>query len=369
MKIAECRLQIADWKNLGKLMASSFQGVRAMKKLCLLVGTALVILAPPVGLADQPKEIKDRKSFIPYRNHQALKGTAIGILLADGQPVLSNEGRYGPANQLVFASGGGSYRWVYVPSGNGSIRNLQVPVGQKGNVQIFPSLDMANPKSVAFWGIKQPYTLVEVQINNGQGSPAGDSFVATNMKALDGTKDYPIQTTEVVNQLKKRYADYVKEQNKAIEKAMTEAGTKYLKGRKATGPREKTELMYLTWLPDSKTLRAHFRTKVSDGAYTWVQGGIRPRPIPLPPGKKPGAQDPNSPFFAAFPPPPPPNFKIKVGTTFGVEFGMAYDVPLAGGLKAAQTQVLPIQSFVQELPPPPRFGPGGPPKLPPSKEL
>jgi hypothetical protein len=329
-------------------------------------GITLAILGS--SLADGPAEIKDRKAFIPYRNHQPLKGTAIGILLADGQPVLGNEGRFGPPDQLVFSTGGGSYRWVYVPSGNGSTKNLQVPVGEKGNMQIFPSLDMANPKSVAQWGIKQPYNLVEVQVNTGQGSPAGDSFVATNMKILDGTKDYPIQTTEVVNDLMKRYAAYVKEQGKAIEAAMTEAAGKYLKDRKATGPREKSELMYLTWLPDRKTLRAHFRSKLSDGAYTWVEGGIR-RKFPLPPPpKKDGAKGgAGGPALALFPPPPPPNFKVKVGTTFGIEFGMGYDVPMAGGLKALKTQVLPIQSFVQELPPPPGVR-GGPIPLPPAKK-
>jgi len=353
-----------------------------MRKL-IAAGVGLVILGASIGLADGPAEIKDRKGFIPYRNHQVLKGTAIGILLTDGQPVLGNEGRSGPSDQLVFATGGGSYRWVYVPTGNGTIRNLQVPVGDQGNTQTFPSLDMANPKSVGGWGIKQPYSLVEVQVNNGQGSPAGDSFVATNMKVLDGTKEYPINTTEVVQALKKRYAEYVKEKGKAIDAAMTEAAGKYLKGRKATGPREQNELMFLTWLPETKTLQAHFRTKVTDGAYTWVEGGGI-RPFPLPPRKK----DPNNPFLdgdigffppamaliirsplAAFPPPPPRKFKIKTGTTFGVEFGMAYEMPVAGGWKAVQTQVLPFESFVQELPPPPRFVPGGKVPMPPSPPL
>jgi hypothetical protein len=334
-----------------------------MKKLEISIAAlvTLALLGSSMGLADQPAEIKDRKGFIPFRNHQALKGTAIGILLTDGQPVLSNEGRSGPPDQLVFATGGGSYRWVYVPVNNGTIRNLQVPVGQEGNVQTFPSLDMANPKSVAQWGIKQPYSLDEVLVNNGQGSPAGDSFVATNMKALDGTKDYPINTTEAVQTLKKRYAEDVKEKDKMIDAAMTEAAGKYLKGRKATGPREQSDLMFLTWLHESKTLRANFKTKISDGAYTWVEGG--PRRFPLPPPVKDGGVKGGA--LAMFPP-PPPRFKIKVGTTFGVEFGLSYEVPLAGGLKAMQSQFLPLQSFVQELPPPPRVGPGGKFPLPPA---
>jgi hypothetical protein len=259
----------------------------------------------------------------------------------------------------VFANGGGSYRWVYVPSIDGTMKNLRVPVGVEGNMQVFPSLDMANPKSVAQWGIKQPYNLVEVQVNNGQGSPPGDSFVATNMKVLDGTKDYPIQTSAVIRDLQKRYAAYQKEQGKKIDAAMKEASGKYLKGRKPTGPREKSDLMFLSWLPESKTLEAHFRTKVSDGAYTWVEGGgIRKFPLP-PPLKDGGKGGAGGPGLALFPPPPPPRFKVKIGTSFGVEFGVAYEVPLVGGLKAVKTQVLPLESFVQELPPPPRVGPRG----------
>src|SRR5262249_52724900 len=104
--------------NSGHLLTTE----HAMRKL-IAAGIGLVILGASIGLADGPAEVKDRKGFIPYRNHQVLKGTAIGILLTDGQPVLGNEGRSGPSDQLVFATGGGSYRWVYVPTGNGTIRN------------------------------------------------------------------------------------------------------------------------------------------------------------------------------------------------------------------------------------------------------
>src|SRR6516164_3308004 len=115
----------------------------------------------PIQIAAQ-ETVKDRKSYLPNRKQVALPGKAIGILLTDGQPVLSTEGRSGPANQLVFASGLNSYRWVYVPTQDRPmITNLQVPVGDKGEKAVYAALNMANPQSVLPWAIKTPYTLVE----------------------------------------------------------------------------------------------------------------------------------------------------------------------------------------------------------------
>src|SRR5438876_989714 len=96
---------------------------------------SLVLTVALVGatIAEAQEKIKDRASFIPNRKQVALPGKAIGILLTDGQPVLSTEGRSGPADQLVFSAGGNSYRWVYVPvQDNPIITNLQVPIGDKG---------------------------------------------------------------------------------------------------------------------------------------------------------------------------------------------------------------------------------------------
>ena len=91
-------------------------------------------------------------------------------------------------------------------------------------------------------------------------------------------------------------------------------------------------------------MRVHFRTTISDGAYeTATVGG----PVPLPPG--PAGAPPQ--LNAAFPPPPPPPRQVKFGTTFGVEFGMGYEVDKAGKLE--RTFTLPVAAFQKELPPPP----------------
>jgi len=342
----------------------------------LLAGVAWAAVGISPGLTDPPADepIKDRAGFIPHRKHEPLKGTAVGILLYDAQPVLHSEGRSGPADQLCFSAGGNSYRWVYVPvTEKPRISNLRVPVGDKENAQfvVFPALDMASPRNVAPWGITSHYTLVEVEVNNGLGSPKNDSFVATKMKVVEGSREYPLRTADVIKELKGRYAAHVKEQGQAIEKALAEAQKKAIQGRKATGPREQAELMYVTWLPQTERLRVHFRTKITDGLYSYVEfGGPRlpPRPPPLPNNGQllnPQAPPPPSPQVPGGqaskdqppPPPPPRKRRIKTGISFGTEFGMAYEVDKTG--KLVRTQTLPIESFEHRLPPPPQILPPG----------
>lgn len=320
---------------------------------------ALMLVTASVSAQDV---VKDRKAYLPSRKHVALPATVVGVLLSDGQPVLSTEGRSGPADQLVFSSGGNSYRWIYVPTqGNAQITNLQVAVGNKGERVVYPALNLANPPAVLGWGVKSQYSLVELEVNDGRGSPAEDAFVATKCKVLDGTKEYPLKVVEVIFSLKDRYAEYLSKQQKTIDQAMKDAGDKALKGRTATGPREKKDLMYVTWLPETSTMRVHFKTTLSDGAYQTIGGGAnpgnpRPNPLPLPPipKRKMAFADPFETHFvlrAA----PPKGFQVKIGTTFGIEFGRAYVVNKNGEVTA--TEDLPIESFSHELNAPPRGRP------------
>jgi hypothetical protein len=332
----------------------------------VLTGLAAATAFAP-GFADPPAEnlIKDRASFIPQRKHVPLKGKAVGILLFDGQPVLSTEGRSGPADQLCFACCGASYRWVYVPTPAGTIRDLKVPVGDKpGQFQTYAALNMASPTLVAPCGITAKYTLVEVQVNNDAGSPANDSFVASSIKSLEGTAEYPLKVEKVLANLKDRYQAFLKDKAKELDAALAAAQKKALKERPPTGPREQEELMFLTWMPETKTLAARFRTKISNGAYTMVRigGPIRKFPLPPPPGKGPFPPE----AFSAFPPPPPPGFRTyRVGTTFGVEFGMAYEVSKDGTV--LRSQMLPFESFQRELLVPPGVGRPGPIPVPPAR--
>ncbi|MBI3821854.1 MAG: hypothetical protein HY289_04135 [Planctomycetes bacterium] len=315
-----------------------------MNRFSLLV-PALAALFIGSTFVQAQETIKDRKGFIPNRKHAVVAGKAIGILLTDGAPILQLEGRSGPADQLVFSTGGNSYRWVYVPTQvNPLITNLQVPVGDKGEKAVYAALNMANPKSVLPWAVTLPYALVEVEVNNGRGSPVNDSFVGTSFRVLDGSKEYPLKVVDVLKLVKASYADHIAKQQKNIDEAMRDAAERYLKGKAPTGPREKKDLMYMTWLPESNTMRVHFKTTISDGAYTIVnQGGgpLRdPPPLKLPP-KKVSAESPVLRIA------PKKQFAVKTGTTFGIEFGVAYIVNKDG--KVVGTEELPIESFAQQL--------------------
>jgi hypothetical protein len=166
--------------------------------------------------------------------------------------------------------------------------------------------------------------------------------------------------------VKDRYADYLSKQKDKIDQAMKDAATKSLAGKAPTGPRESKDLMYLTWLPESNTMRVHFRTTISDGAYQIINGGPNlkdPPPLPVPPLPPRKFIKPKlEPVFLRVA--PPKLGPVKVGTTFGIEFGLAYTIDKKG--EVVGTQELPIESFTQQLNAPPVIGPrpGGPRPVP-----
>jgi hypothetical protein len=278
--------------------------------------------------------------------------------------VMAHDGRGGPPDAKAFSRDAQSYRWIYTPApGKPLINNLQVPVGEKGEKKVvYPALNMANAETTKQWGVAKPYALVEVEVNDGQGTPAIEGFVATNMKVLDGSKEYPLVVADAVEKCKKKYKDYLADQKKAIDAGMEEAAKKAIKDKKPTGPRETAELFYVTWMPETERLRVVFRTTITDGAYQTGGGGALPRPIPLPALPPKGGA-----LMFPPPPPPPPRFEnVRWGTSFGVEFGRAYEVSKAGAI--VKTLTLPIESFQKEIPPPPApFIGRDPPPLPPKK--
>ena len=323
------------------------------------VGLAGAGLAAPAPRGPATETIKDRKAFIPHRKYEALPGSVVGVLVGDVAAMMGQEGRSGPADAMGFSANGNSYRWMYVPpTDKVMINNLAVAVGEKGDQKkLYPRLSMASPTTVKQWDIDVPYALVEVEVNDGLAAPAIEGFVATRMKRLDGTKDYPLKIVDVVADMRKRYRRYLQDEKKTIDAALDKEAKETLKDKKPTGPRETTELFYVTWLPQSQHLRVHFRTRISDGAYQYSEGGMRrgPFPLPVPPNGKPGgAQGAALPPLPLPPPPPPPRFRVRYGTTFGIELGMAYEVDKKG--KVDKISTLPIEGFHQEIPPPPVLG-------------
>ena len=333
-----------------------------MERRLILGVLPLTFLVLGVTMAADPAPepiVREAKDFIPTRKYAPVKGTSVGILVSKVQDVMGRDGRSGPPDAMGFSTGGNSYRWVYWPvTEKPLITNLQVEVGLKGGKKkIYPSLSMANAPLVKAKGIDDAYALVEVKVNDGEGAPAGEGFVATDMTRLDGSKKYPLKLPAVVEEVQKLYKKHVDGEKKAIETAMVGVQKKVLKDRKVTGPRESKEIMYLTWIPENERVRIAFITRITDGAYTTIKGGGGARPLPLPVVPPGGAKR-----LAFRPPPPPRDFEIRIGVTFGVELGMAYEVDGKG--KIVATEELPIKSFSQELAPPPGGGirgglPGG----------
>ena len=334
--------------------------------LVTLCWNACLVAADP--LAEPDDLIQDRKSFFPWRSHQPFKGKMVGLLVSEVAGFMGYEGRSGPPDAMAFSVNGESYRWMYVPAKEKPlITNLQVEIGPVAGAKtkLYPALNMANAGEVARWDIKVPYALVEVEVNDGEGAPPGEGFVATRMKRLDGGASYPLEVNKALAMLRARHEKDLQSQEKKIAASIEQTAQKVLKGEKLTGPRETKTVAYLTWLAKREVLRVAYRTTVSDGAFRFVEGGgARPRPLPVPlprpvppplpapaPGAKPAAAVP-----LVFFPPPPPRFQVRVGTRIDAELGFAYEVDKNGRL--IKTQTLPLQVTSEVLPLPPGGGVG-----------
>ena len=57
---------------------------------------------------------------------------------------------------------------------------------------------------------------------------------------------------------------------------MRELEAKTLGERKATGPRETEDILYITWLPDSERIRIRYWSVTADGAYKYGHGLKQP---------------------------------------------------------------------------------------------
>jgi hypothetical protein len=306
-----------------------------VRLLCLAVALSaatvwgLVLQAAPPAAGDDA---------FPTRAFGALPGKVVGVLASNGQAVLAREGRQGPADALCLGSGAGSYRWLYVPVAKKPlIGGLNLRVGPKGDkTRRFDSLSMASPQTVRQWGVTQPYTLVEVEVNGGLGAPPGENFVATGMRVLEGSREYPFKVTDVLNRVRTAYQAALKEKEPAIGQAVAEARKDVPPGRKPAGERERTELLFVTWLPEQQSLRVVIQTRTAETA-----------PGPVPP---PAAADREQ---------PPPR---RPATLYGAEWGMTFE--LSRPDLTEQGRELPLRQFHKEIllpvPPPAKTAPAAP---------
>jgi hypothetical protein len=309
-----------------------------MKPLTRLFSLALnvALFVTTGGLADtpakSPAEPKDHtQSTKP--TFAELPGVVVGVIVADINPLIAVEGRSGPPGAAGFAVGADGYRWFYLQSPEGAADTVKIGVGKGGaEKKSFPGVHIARAADLERLKITGKYTLAEVEVNGGLGSPAGaDSFVVSKLRMLDGTSEYPLHVAEKVRELEKQFDGYEKEQAGLIDRTMKELAEQKLHGRPPTGPQESSRQVRVTWLPEKELLRVEFRTRVTNGDYKYSKGmerSIGPRP--------------------ASPQPRPTGSRF--GTMFGLELGVVYEVSKRGELE----HTLPRESatFSRELPPP-----------------
>lgn len=226
---------------------------------------------------------RDGRGFIPKQKHQPLNGRVIGVLVGNPTQNLVYEGRFGPGNQVCLSIDGYSYRWVYTQTDdpNAQIQNLTIPT-KSGGKQVFPRLNIASARDVAKWNVV-PDALVEVEVNDDKGSPATDSFVATEMRRLDGTRNYPLNVSKVLADSRAQWEKWSKEQAKVVAEKLAEARKKAIGDRKPNVPRSEQLLQYVTWMPETKRLQVRYLLRVSEGEFNGGPGGVIIDPPLLPP--------------------------------------------------------------------------------------
>ncbi len=320
-----------------------------LASLALLTAVGALAAAPvPTTIPDTPAT--DPAKFLPTRAYTARDGTVVGVLVADAGPVMSRDGRSSQADAIAFSRDGGSYNWLYVPvEANPQITNLQVRVGPKGGTTVvYAKLSMASPKTTAAWVVSEKFTLAEVTVNDGQGAPADEAFVASGVKVVEGTKAYPVKANEVVTTAREQFAKYSTAIKKDLSDAMAKSQKAALNDEAPSGKVKTEELLHVTWLPADEQLAVTFLVKQSDGAWKKGGGGANlddglrdPPALPVKPGGG-GAQ--------IAPPPPRDDTGVTWGTGFGVEYGRTFVYGKDG--KLVKTVTLAPTAFKLDLPPP-----------------
>jgi hypothetical protein len=300
-----------------------------------VVGVSWVLSAP-----GEPSKVviwTDRASFLPKNRFFPLPGKVTGILLRNPAEALAIEGRSSQDDQFWFSTDGSSYQSLFVPvTKNPIFSQLEASVGSQGERQMFHNLSFATRETLRPLGIDSDIALVELEVNGGKGSPAADSLIATQLRRLDGTRDFPAMLPRLRSKVAQMYQDWISSDRRFIDAALEDAATKTLGPARATGPREQTDVFFVTWLSREGKCRVHIRTTITNGAYEY-EGGIRIEFTPTT-EKKPSASLPAS-----------QSTSLRYGRQFGVEFGSGYDISRNGSVE--QVVHLPIETFQRDIRP------------------
>jgi hypothetical protein len=313
------------------------------------------LIAPGLWGAEEP--MGDSFWSRPAPVYKPIPGKAIGVVVLDPRAVFAAENRFGPPDAAGFSYDGGSYRWFYVPappSAEGEA--LSFGAGPTGDRQVSVGhLTLATSKELKGRGMRAPYCLVRASVNGGAGSGPEDSFAATGLVVVEGTKDFPLEVAKVIGHVERSYQSQLMKQEavrRKLDEARKAAG-EAAAGKESKPPPIKTiTRLYVTWLPRTEQLRIELLTRLSEGRFAYGRGV---EPV----GPDNPRADERTPREA------PAGPGIRYGVEYGVDTGMIYEIPKTGELPITKGGVvvgraIPAKIFVDKTGPP-GLAPAGPP--------
>lgn len=289
-----------------------------MKQLILLCAAAILCGRASVARGEPNAARSPRLAPIP--------GRAVGLLVADVEAILAAEGRTGPDDALGFAWQQSSCRWVYVPCDGQAGETIVASVGTKiGGRRPFQRVCLLTAKLASQRTLPPGYALVEAEVNGGAGCPGVESFVATELRVLDGTTDYPLRVDAIVSAAKAELARRSVVSRVAIDEKFAELAAAHLGDRPLAGKRETTNLAIVTWRTKSRRLVVDLRRRVVDGAWRFAAG------------QRPDAAPEN-------------DLSVRYGTSVVVEVRTVGRYDPTG--RRVALEAFPVHGYVSELPPP-----------------
>jgi hypothetical protein len=264
----------------------------------------------------------DRDQYIPHFTPDRLPASAIGVF---GQVHQVDGVDSGAPHSDRFQNRIGWERQMFVLSDDPQSFSVTT-TDFTGAPVTFPHVDWP--------GLPRPLALVEVEVNGGAGSTSDAAsafeFVATRLRVLDGTPEYPLHVAGVVSKLDCMYRMYLasrqREIDQAVERGLEQAFTQR---RPSTVPAPTLERI-VTWIPDqtlgsvstSPHLLVRYRTTIPSG-FIFA-----------------GCGDALTGCTAT-----------GWGPYSKVELGLAYEIAPSGHL--TRTETLPLQVTTGDVPPPP----------------
>lgn len=250
--------------------------------------------------------VQDRDGFIPGAEEP--RGVEAGrhvmalvtkpLTLADPKEVRPGD------HSLVLSASGTGYRPCYITTAAGKH-------------------ELATIDNTLQFGVTRNFSLVEVDVVERGGSPSGGvpALIATSMKVVDNSAEYPIRPHKVVAEMRAKYEAWAKDQN--VAEAMEKARLAAKGDEKKTKPSRSATILHVQWVTETKKLQVRFLTRVLT------------------------TDDVARPYSG----PPLGNIPAPRKIWWGIEFGALYETDKAGVLERRLT--LPSASWSGEFPPHP----------------